>query len=91
MDLLILPLLLFVLGTGLSIVSRPFRAYWIFAIGFATVGAALFQVAVFMQLGFLDPFYKAAFVASWLILFALGTVAFLVYRSLQKYKQGNRR
>ncbi len=90
MDLLVLPLLLFLLGTGISVVSKPFRMYWVFTIAFATIGAALFQLAVFIQLGFLDPFYKAAFVSSWLILFALGTAAYLTYRAVQKYKRRNR-
>lgn len=89
MDLLILPLLLFALGTGVSVVSKQFRTYWVFSILFATLGAALFQVAVYLQLGFLDPFYMAAFATSWLILFALGTVAYLAYRSLQKYRRQN--
>jgi hypothetical protein len=84
MDLLVLPLLLFVLGTGNSVVSKPFRTYWIFVLVFATMGAALFQIAVFLQLGFLDPFYRAAFVSSWLILYALGTLAFVAYRAVQR-------
>ena len=63
MDFPILPLLLFVLGTGISVVSKPFRKYWVFVIALATVGAALLQVVVFIQLGFLDPFYQAAFVS----------------------------
>jgi len=86
-DLLVLPLLLFIIGTGISVVSKQFRTYWVFAIAFATLGAALFQVAVYVQLGFLDPFYRAALVTSWLILFALGTVAYLGYRWLQKYRR----
>ena len=89
MDLLVLPLLLFLLGTGASIVSKPFRAYWVFVIAFATIGAGLFQLVVFVQLGFLDPFYQIAFVSSWLILFAIGTMGFLAYRALQKYKRQN--
>ena len=89
MDLLVLPLLLFAVGTGISVVSKAFRTYWVFAIAFATIGAALFQVAVLIHLGFLDPFYKAAFISSWLILFAFGSAAYVAYRALQKYKRQN--
>ena len=89
MDLLVLPLLLFLLGTGISFISKPFRTYWIFVIASATIGAVLFQLVVFVQLGFLDPFYKVAFITSWLILFVLGTMAFMAYRAVQKYKRQN--
>jgi hypothetical protein len=89
MDYLVFPLLLFVVGTGISVISKSFRTYWVFVIALATFGAALLQVVVFVQLGFLDPFYKAAFVSSWLILFALGTLAFLARRAVQRYKRGN--
>ena len=90
MDLLVLPLLLLFLGSGISVVSKPFRLYWLSAIAFATIGSALFQVVVFFQLGFLDPFYQVAFLSLWLILFAFGTVAYLVCLGVKKCNRRDR-
>jgi hypothetical protein len=87
MELLIFPLLLLLLGTAISFFSKRFRLYWVFVVAIATVGAVSFQVLVYLQLGYLDPFYRAALVSSWLILFALASLAFLGYRALQNYKR----
>lgn len=87
MDLLLLPAIVLLLGSIASIFSIPFRKYWLFVLTFATFGALAFQIAVFFRLGFLDPFYKVAFVVSWLLLFGLGTLAYLAYRFVVKKRR----
>ena len=84
MDLVVLPILIFLLGSFISIFSTPFRKYWLVAVAFSTVGALAFQLAVYVQLGFLDPFYQIAFVSSWLILFALATLGYLAYWAMNR-------
>ena len=84
MDLLILPAMLFLLGSYISIVSKTFRKYWLIAISCPTIGALAFQLAVYLQLGFLDPFYQIAFVTSWFILFGLTTIVYVGYSAIKR-------
>ena len=88
MDLLVLPVLLFVVGSVISLFSKSFRNYWLVAISFATLGALVFQFAVYLQLGFLDPFYQIAFITSWFAFFGLITFGYLAYAAIKNQNKG---
>ena len=90
MDLLVLPLLLFALGTGIGVVSKAFqdllgicdRLCHHRRCPFSSCGADFSSA-------FLTRSIRLPLLSSWLILFAFGTAAYLAYRALQKYKRHN--
>jgi uncharacterized membrane protein (UPF0136 family) len=86
MDVLLLLGLLIVIGTVISFYQKMFRTYWLFSLVVATVLAVLYQVAAYFEAGYLDPFYKIAFVVSWIAFFAAASVGYVVYRFLKKRK-----
>ena len=86
MDILILLGLLIVMGTVISLYKRPFRAYWIFSLITATALAFLYQVFAYFEAGYLDPFFKIAFVVSWIAFFVAASIGYVVYRLIRRRK-----
>jgi uncharacterized membrane protein (UPF0136 family) len=88
MDVLILLGLLVGIGTVISFYNKPFRAYWIFSLASATALAFLYQVFAYLETGYLDPFFKIAFVVSWVAFFVAASIGYTVYRLVRNRKAG---
>lgn len=88
MEVLLLLGLLIVLGTLISLFSKPFRRYWLFSLVAATVLAFLYQIIAFFEAGFLDPFYQIAFVVSWVLFFGIASACYFGYRLIMKKRAG---
>jgi uncharacterized membrane protein (UPF0136 family) len=86
MGILILLGLLIVIGTVISFYKKPFRTYWIFSLITATVLAVLYQVFAYAEAGYLDPFFKVAFVVSWIAFFVAASIGYVVYRLVRTRK-----
>jgi uncharacterized membrane protein (UPF0136 family) len=86
MDVVILLGLLIVIGTVISFYKKPFRAYWIFSLVTATVLALLYQLFAYLEAGYLDPFFKIAFVVSWIAFFVVASIGYGVYRLARSRK-----
>jgi hypothetical protein len=87
MDVLILLAFLIIIGTVASVFHKAFRAYWVFSLSAATVVALLYQVGAYLAQGYLDPFYKVAFVVSWIVFFGIASVGYFFYRLIVKKRR----
>jgi uncharacterized membrane protein (UPF0136 family) len=85
-DILLLLGLLVVIGSVISYYKKPFRTYWIFSLATATALAVLYQVFAYIEAGYLDPFFKVAFVVSWVVFFVASSIGYAVYRTLKSRK-----
>jgi uncharacterized membrane protein (UPF0136 family) len=86
MDILILLGFLIVAGSVVSVFRKGFRTYWIFSLVTATAVAVLYQVFAYLEAGYLDPFYRIAFVVSWTVFFGLASFGYVVYRFAKRRK-----
>ncbi|MGQ0545671.1 MAG: hypothetical protein ACT4P3_10100 [Betaproteobacteria bacterium] len=84
MEVLIPLALLILIGTVVSVFHKAFRAYWVFSLSVATVVAVLYQVGAYLAQGYLDPFYKIAFVVSWIVFFGVASIGYFIYRQIAK-------
>jgi ABC-type thiamin/hydroxymethylpyrimidine transport system permease subunit len=75
--------IVFVLAASLMFVFEKYvKNAWLVLLLTAFCAAALFQVFVFRQLGYIDPFFLIAFLMSFLIALSAAAVMLLIIRKL---------
>jgi len=77
-------LIIFVLTAGLTFVFDAYvKKAWLVLPIAAFCAAALFQVVVFLDIGYIDPFFLVAFLVSFLVAILAAAVMLTIIRKLR--------